>query len=127
MDASSKVTGRVGGSEDFYALEVEKWTPELEKHAQELKDAFGLFQPANVTHGSHGADEFPGPQAAPRNGETGVQGEKNEMALAPRIVHGAITIKPDAKWPNMWRLHFPNGQVSDMTNLTRARDAARSL
>jgi hypothetical protein len=42
----------------------------------------------------------------------------------PRAI---VTIKPDVKWPNMWRVHLPNGQVSDMTNLTRARDAARSL
>jgi hypothetical protein len=30
IDASSKDTGRKGGSEDFYALEVEVWAPELE-------------------------------------------------------------------------------------------------
>ena len=59
MDASSKVTGRVGGSEDFFALEVEKWTPELDEQAQELKEAFGLLKPGNVTHATHGADEFP--------------------------------------------------------------------
>jgi hypothetical protein len=29
IDTSSKVTGRQGGSEDFYALEVAAWTPEL--------------------------------------------------------------------------------------------------
>jgi hypothetical protein len=110
MDASSKVTGRPGGSEDFLALEVDEWTPELEKQAQEMKDAFGLLQPANVTHGSHGADEFPRSTAAP----------------APRA-RGPVTVKQDAKWPKMWRLHFQNGQVSDMTNLTRARDAARSF
>jgi hypothetical protein len=41
IDASSKVTGRQGGSEDFYALEVAAWTPELEERAQELKGDFG--------------------------------------------------------------------------------------
>lgn len=127
MDASSKVTGRVGGSEDFYALEIDKWTPDLEKHAQELRNTFGLLQPANVTHGSHGADEFPRSEAAPRKDDTTVRGAKDEAMSAPRTVRGGVTIKPDAKWPNMWRLHFPNGQVSDMANLTRARDAARSF
>jgi hypothetical protein len=32
IDAPSKVTGRNGGSEDFYALEVDQWTPEGEFH-----------------------------------------------------------------------------------------------
>ena len=95
----SKVTGRMGGSEDFYALEVDTWTPELEKRAQELKKDLGLLRPDNVTHGTASVDEFP----------------------------AIVTVKADAKWPNMWRVHLPNGQVSDMTNLTRAKDAARAL
>jgi hypothetical protein len=32
---------------------------------------------------------------------------------------------PDDEWPNMWRVLWPDGQTSDMTNLTRAKDAAR--
>jgi hypothetical protein len=60
IDASSKVTGRAGGSENFYALEVDAWTPELEKHAQELKQDLGLLQPENVTHATASVDEFPG-------------------------------------------------------------------
>jgi hypothetical protein len=99
IDASSKVTGRMGGSEDFYALEVDTWTPELEKRAQELKKDLGLLRPDNVTHGTASVDEFP----------------------------AIVTVKADAKWPNMWRVHLPNGQVSDMTNLTRAKDAARAF
>jgi hypothetical protein len=59
IDASSKVTGRKGGSEDCYALEVDVWTPELEKRAQELKEAFGLLKPGNVTHAVASVDEFP--------------------------------------------------------------------
>jgi hypothetical protein len=100
IDASSKVTGRKGGSEDFYAVEVSTWTPELEKTALAMKTDLGLLKPGNVTLTTAEVDEFPG--AAP-------------------------SIKPDAKWQSMWRVHLPNGQVSDMTNLTRARDAARSL
>lgn len=30
----------------------------------------------------------------------------------------------DAKWPNMYRVEYPPGTISDMINLTRARDAA---
>jgi hypothetical protein len=36
-----------------------------------------------------------------------------------------ISVRPDAKWPNMWRVHHGK-RVSDMVNLTRAKDAARS-
>jgi|HubBroStandDraft_3_1064219.scaffolds.fasta_scaffold407548_2 hypothetical protein len=36
-------------------------------------------------------------------------------------------ITPDSKWPNMWRIQLADGYVSGMLNLTRARDAARSL
>jgi hypothetical protein len=39
----------------------------------------------------------------------------------------ALTIEPDAKWRGMWRVRLPNGQLSDMVNLTRAKDAALSL
>lgn len=37
-----------------------------------------------------------------------------------------LTVKSDARWPTMWRIHFA-GQVSDMVNLTRAKDAAVPL
>jgi hypothetical protein len=134
IDASSKVTGREGGSEDFYALEVDAWTPELEKRAQELKEGLGLLKPDNVTYATASVDEFP------RMREDGglapelqsqlqtVQSVTAESAVANiKAKRAVVTIKPDAKWPNMWRVHLPNGQVSDMTNLTRARDAARSL
>jgi hypothetical protein len=66
IDASSKVTGRQGGSEDFYALEVAAWTPELERRAQELKRDFGLLKPDNASRATASVDEFPqvGGQAA---------------------------------------------------------------
>jgi hypothetical protein len=133
IDASSKVTGREGGSEDFYALEVDTWTPELEKRAQELKKDFGLLKPDKVTHATASVDEFPRTQAddgltpelqgqLPRQSVTAQSAAANIKAR--RVT---VSIRPDAKWPNMWRLHLSNGQVSDMVNLTRARDAARSF
>jgi hypothetical protein len=100
IDASSKVTGRTGGSEDFYALEVDRWRPELNKQAEELKKDLGLLKPENVTHGTASVDEF------------------------PRA--GGITLVRDPDWPNMWRLRLPNGQLTDRVNSTRAKDAARS-
>ena len=33
-------------------------------------------------------------------------------------------VVPDLKWPGMWRVRMPDGWVSDMTNLARAKDAA---
>jgi hypothetical protein len=35
------------------------------------------------------------------------------------------SIESDSKWPNMWRVRLPNGKLSDMANLARAKDAAR--
>jgi hypothetical protein len=32
-------------------------------------------------------------------------------------------IVPDGKWPGMYRLRLPNGRLSDLVNLTRAKDA----
>jgi hypothetical protein len=37
------------------------------------------------------------------------------------------TIEPDTEWPNLWRVVLPDGHISDMVNLTRAKDAAASL
>ena len=31
---------------------------------------------------------------------------------------------PDAVYPDMWRVALTDGSLSDMTNLTRAKDAA---
>jgi len=35
-------------------------------------------------------------------------------------------VRPDATWPGMYRIHWPEGEISDMANLSRACDAARS-
>jgi hypothetical protein len=37
------------------------------------------------------------------------------------------TVIPDDKWPTMWRIHWPDGQLSDMVNIARAKDAAFSI
>lgn len=110
IDASSKVTGRKGGSEDFYALEVNTWTPELDKQTEELKKELGLLKPENVTHGAASVDKFP----------------RVYEGRQPQIEKASATLVRDPEWPNMWRLRLPNGQLTDMVNLTRARDAARS-
>jgi hypothetical protein len=35
------------------------------------------------------------------------------------------TLEEDADWPGMWRVRF-GGMLSDMANLSRAKDAGRS-
>jgi hypothetical protein len=34
------------------------------------------------------------------------------------------TVEPDGHWAGMYRVRFPNGHLTDMVNLTRAKDAA---
>jgi hypothetical protein len=36
----------------------------------------------------------------------------------------APILKPDLKYAGMWRLQFPDGQLSDMVSVTWAKDAA---
>jgi hypothetical protein len=35
-----------------------------------------------------------------------------------------VTVKPDNKWPSMYRIHMAGQAPSDMMNLSRAKDAA---
>jgi hypothetical protein len=52
------------------------------------------------------------------------QRENFVIEFEKRLVEGAPKVVPDGKYPNMWRLQFEDGQLSDMVNLTRAKDAA---
>jgi hypothetical protein len=38
-----------------------------------------------------------------------------------------VTIESDARHPGMWRVRYPDGRLSDMVNLTRAKNAAVSI
>jgi hypothetical protein len=38
-----------------------------------------------------------------------------------------FSILPDIKWPQMWRIRKPDGSLTDMVNLSRAKDAALVL
>lgn len=49
-----------------------------------------------------------------------------QMLMLDRKFTG-YTVVPDKEWPKMFRVHAPDGTVSDMVNLTRAKDAARSM
>jgi hypothetical protein len=39
----------------------------------------------------------------------------------------SLPIERDKTWPDMWRVRLPNGDLTDMVNLTRANEAARML
>jgi len=38
-----------------------------------------------------------------------------------------MEIRADAVHPKMWRVCLPNGRLSDMVNLTRAKEAAETI
>ena len=46
------------------------------------------------------------------------------------LMHGRrcmpIEVLPDNQWPGMYRVHY-QGKISDMVNLTRAKDAAAAM
>ena len=48
----------------------------------------------------------------------------NRLVFRRRVV---ATVVPDRQWPSMWRARLPSGLVSDLANLSRAKDAARTL
>jgi hypothetical protein len=37
------------------------------------------------------------------------------------------SVMPDADWPGMWRIAWPDGSLSDLVNLARAKDAAVAI
>lgn len=36
-------------------------------------------------------------------------------------------VVPDDRYPGMWRIAWPDGRLSDMVNLARAKDAAAAI
>jgi hypothetical protein len=44
-----------------------------------------------------------------------------QLFIGPKFT--GLTVCPDERYPRMWRIHFGD-RVSDMVNLSRARDAA---
>jgi hypothetical protein len=71
--------------------------------------------PANATQ----------PQKAPP--ETLTVPQPRAFPGARKTAIGIVAIVPDAKWPNMYRLRFADGRLSDMVNLTRAKDALAAM
>ena len=53
----------------------------------------------------------------------GAQGADPACARPGRISQRKPKVVPDAAHPGMWHVRWPDGRLSDMTNLTRAKDA----
>ena len=52
---------------------------------------------------------------------------KSALRLHPGSRSTGIMVCSDETWPGMYRVHLPDGHVTDMVNLTRAKDAAATL
>jgi hypothetical protein len=50
-----------------------------------------------------------------------------EKLLSVTRRHGAFTIVADAAWPGMYRVKCPDGTLTEMINLARAKDALAEL
>ena len=70
----------------------------------------------------------PRARQAPRGAVISVTGAPHTAAAdLGRSCHAKLPagIVPDAKWPGMYRLVRQDGTLSDMVNLTRAKDAVK--
>jgi hypothetical protein len=54
----------------------------------------------------------------------GYEAQKSDRPTL-KMTFGGYTVVPDSDWPGMYRVRRPDGSLSDMATLTRARDAAR--
>jgi hypothetical protein len=63
---------------------------------------------------SEGSKPFSGVTTATKSDGKGLQ-----------MTFGGYSIVPDKDWAGMYRVRKPDGRLTDMVNLTRARDAAR--
>jgi hypothetical protein len=53
----------------------------------------------------------------------GAQGADPACARPGHLNSRKPKVVPDAAHPSMWRVRWPDGSLSDITNLTRAKDA----
>jgi hypothetical protein len=64
------------------------------------------------------------PRASAANVNRDARWKGRQLFLGRKLL---ATVEPDIDRPELWRVHFPNGFVTDMVNLTRAKDAAVAL
>jgi hypothetical protein len=65
-----------------------------------------------------------GPPAAPSRPLPQATGQSLHYGTAETPV---ARIEPDDRWPRMWRMIGADGQMSDIANLSRIRDAAAAV
>ena len=53
--------------------------------------------------------------------------QRNQSTVTTQKKSLPREIVPDAKWPSMYRLRLPDGSLSDIVNLTRAKDALAEM
>jgi hypothetical protein len=51
-----------------------------------------------------------------------IRWEGHRLRLSTRRL--LATVEPDSHWAGVYRVRLPNGHLTDMVNLTRAKDAA---
>lgn len=69
LDASERVNGRPGGSQDLLLLEVEEWTPDHEREVEQMRESIGILKGSRLRRGGIHVTEFPAvPVASPRRG-----------------------------------------------------------
>jgi len=54
-----------------------------------------------------------------------ISGAQKSTRPALQMTFGGYAVVPDLEWRFMYRVRRPDGTLTDMVNLTRARDAAR--
>lgn len=81
VDASSKVTGRKGGSEDLVAVEITNWTPELERDVREARAHYDIMKAGRYKERRVQAEEFP---AGRGNGSTENRHTRRKAAAKSR-------------------------------------------
>jgi hypothetical protein len=55
----------------------------------------------------------------------GISGAQKATRRPLQMMFGSYTVIPDGDWLGMYRVRRPDGSLTDMLNLSRARDAAR--
>jgi len=58
----------------------------------------------------------------PARGTSGASPRSGDAAGEITVTLRTEGIVPDPLWPSMWRIKFADGRLSDMVNLTRAKD-----
>jgi hypothetical protein len=73
-----------------------------------------------------GSEPFSGVTNAPNPiGLASISGAQKSTRPALQMTFGRYTVVPDTEWLFMYRVRRPEGTLTDMVNLTRARDAAQ--